>query len=353
MFANIINNPNLLGGNRGVLSVAGQLLEQDRRFALALVTSTKGSTYRKPGALALCVEGGISESVISGGCLESNWHKIAGEVISSGIPQSLLFDTQSDDDLLFGSGSGCRGSMRVLVVPVSKQDPHPLYTAIIDAHERHQTLRLAVVVNGLGCAQGMVWSGTETRHFTDYKSQLHRLQVATNGEHEIEMVDGHIATAALLDISPAPRVLLIGASVETPYLIRMVRMLGWFATAVDHRPAQLDKHAAEADCIVALKPAAALARHGASLFDAALIMSHSATTDLEALRILAERNEPYVGLLGPPARRDELMSQLSDGQRASLLPRLHAPLGLRLGGNGPEPLALSIAAELQRVFHDE
>jgi len=71
------------------------------------------------------------------------------------------------------------------------------------------------------------------------------------------------------------------------------------------------------------------------------------------LRILAERNEPYVGLLGPPARRDELMSQLSDGQRASLLPRLHAPLGLRLGGNGPEPLALSIAAELQRVFHDE
>jgi len=82
-----------------------------------------------------------------------------------------------------------------------------------------------------------------------------------------------------------------------------------------------------------------------------MTMTHSAATDLEAMKVLATRNEPYIGLLGPPARRDELLSQLTNEQRTALMPRFHAPMGLRLGGNGPEPLALSIAGELQKAFH--
>jgi xanthine dehydrogenase accessory factor len=65
------------------------------------------------------------------------------------------------------------------------------------------------------------------------------------------------------------------------------------------------------------------------------------------LRRLARTNIGYVGLLGPPARRDALLAELG-GSAASLGARLHAPAGLRLGGEGPEAIALAIAADLQR-----
>ena len=94
------------------------------------------------------------------------------------------------------------------------------------------------------------------------------------------------------------------------------------------------------------RPAAGLAQCAATV-DACVIMTHSAANDLESLRALAPRAEGYVGLLGPPTRRDELLHQLDAGQRTRLAPRLRAPVGLHLGGHGPEALALSIAAQLQ------
>ena len=79
-------------------------------------------------------------------------------------------------------------------------------------------------------------------------------------------------------------------------------------------------------------------------------MTHVADTDREALTVLARSDVRYIGLLGPLARRDELLSQLLVDDREALAGRLHAPVGLRLGGDGPEAIALAIAAELQRVF---
>jgi len=80
-------------------------------------------------------------------------------------------------------------------------------------------------------------------------------------------------------------------------------------------------------------------------------MTHLAEHDLEALRILSRREATYVGLLGPSARRDELLARLSEAERAALGTRLHAPVGLPLGGEGPEAIALAIAADLQRAFN--
>jgi xanthine dehydrogenase accessory factor len=78
------------------------------------------------------------------------------------------------------------------------------------------------------------------------------------------------------------------------------------------------------------------------------VMTHAASTDREALSVLAETCVPFIGLLGPQARRDELLAELDDEVRVSLSTRLHAPVGIKLGGHGPEVLALSISAELQR-----
>jgi len=98
------------------------------------------------------------------------------------------------------------------------------------------------------------------------------------------------------------------------------------------------------------RPAAGLAQLGTRSFEAAVVMTHTAANDLEALATLSARSERFIGLLGPPARRDELLMQLDAGQRAALAERLQAPVGLNLGGHGPEILALSISAGLQQFF---
>lgn len=307
------------GANRAVLDAARLLLSGGQAFALALVVQTTGSTYRKPGALALVADDGRRVGVISGGCLESMLEEAAGEVLVADAPRTLTIDTRADDDLIFGSGSGCRGQMRVLLAPVRPQRSNPLYDAIDRAAAAGLSLRL---------------------EFDE--------RYAQDSAHPAA---GFAGTACSLRLPGPRRILLIGAGPECLPLLRFASSLGWRVTLVDHRPAVLQTAAAEADSSLLARPEAALAQLGSQAFDAALVMTHTAQADLEALRALAQRGEPFVGLLGPAARRDELLQQLDSAQREALLPRLHAPIGIRLGGDGPEPLALSITAELQRHFH--
>jgi len=349
MFINSTNNHRLLGGNRGVLVAAEQLLKENKSFALAIVVHATGSTYRKPGALALFADDERTQSVISGGCLESTWHKIASEVLTNNQPQSLLLDTHSDDDLIFGSGSGCRGSMRLVIIPVHPTNVHPLYTAISSSQAQHQSLTLSLLLDHPYCGHGQAVNASDQWNFGVHSSAVNELRNGECGEHQI-VIGNSPVTAAVFSICPAPRLLLIGASVETPFLIRIGHSLGWHITVIDHRPAQREQLAQAADVLIDGR-LQANSFDAIPSFNAVLIMSHSATTDFEAMRILSARNDPYIGLLGPPARRDELLSQLTIEQRTALMPRLHAPMGLRLGGNGPEPLALSIAAELQKFFN--
>ena len=347
---NSINNAKQRGGNRGVLAAAADLMKIGEPFALAVVTGTQGSTYRKSGALALYSQQGASQSVISGGCLEPQWHNIAANVISEYQAVSLTLDTQTDDDLIFGSGSGCRGLMRIVIVPVYPDNAHPAYSAIAESHRQGIPLRMMLMLDEPHCGQGLAWSGNKQWTFSDHANVLKDWQQIHDGEHSVQLQEGKSSTIAVFDIRPAPHIALIGAGVETTSLLRFTQSLGWQVTVIDHRAAQLEKLEQDADESVHARPAEWFNTVTRQSFDAVLIMSHSASIDLEALRAVSMRNDPYVGLLGPPARRDELLAQLNDEQRQAVLPRLHAPLGLRLGGDGPEPLALSIAAELQHIF---
>jgi xanthine dehydrogenase accessory factor len=152
----------------------------------------------------------------------------------------------------------------------------------------------------------------------------------------------------VLLLSPTPRLLLVGAGPEAPALISTVRLLGWRVFVTDHRKRLLDERGAGADRTIAGRPREALEALGNEPLDACIVMTHTASSDREALSALAETGVPFIGLLGPQARRDELLAELDDGARAALSTRLHAPVGIRLGGHGPEVLALSISAELQR-----
>lgn len=332
--------------HRRILGELADLAARRAAFTLCVVVHCSGSTYRKAGALALVEADGSRLGVISGGCLESDLESAARAALAENRPRVALFDTRSDDDLVFGSGSGCRGQMQVLLLPVTAAATHPLCEALLSAERAQRPLKAALVTSGPRIGSGFLWSATVETELAPRTEAARALKARPAGEHHL----GDGLTCAVVLFAPSPCILLVGAGPEVPALVAIANHLGWRVIVSDHREALLARHAVGAERAICARPTEALAAVSEQRLDACLVMTHTASNDREALAALARRAVPFIGLLGPPVRRDELLAELDPGARAALTPRLHAPVGIRLGGHGPEMLALSICAELQRFL---
>ena len=282
-----------------------------RAATVALVVATQGSSYRKAGALALVDADGLVAGCISGGCLETELVSDAQAALDSGRCLRRQYDTRGDDDRWFGSQSGCRGATDVLLWPAA--DPHPLLAALTAADEAHRC----------------VWVDAATDP----------PEVHTSG------AEGRVRIAL------PPRVLLLGGGPEAPPLLAIAQTLGWRVDVVEHRARyHAEGRLADADRCIEARPGDALASLDADRYDAALCASHLYDEDRRCLEILAGTALPLIGLLGPPARRDELLAELDPETRERLGDRLQAPVGLALGAHGPEAVAMAIAARLTQAF---
>ncbi len=327
------------GGLRAVAETAAHLAAAGVPSVVGVVVDTTGSTYRKRGALILLDATGMRAGALSGGCLEGDVEDHARHVLAENRSRMARFDTTGDDDRMFGSGVGCGGEMNVLLMPLPA-DEAPLRSALVDACSRSAWLKLvlATAPDGLGCGEARVGShvhrfGGNGRACTSTLSFVERVAVA---------------------LPPPPRVLLLGAGPETRPLALLARMMGWYVEVVEHR----QRWSAHADCVGvdvrhANGPDSIMELLGARHYDAVLVMNHNYELDARCLHHLAESSAGYVGLLGPPARRDALLTEIGDIAATQLEPRLYAPVGLRLGGEGPEAIALAIVAQLQHYLtHD-
>jgi xanthine dehydrogenase accessory factor len=327
------------GGLRGLLDALWRIHSRDDTAVLGVVIGSEGSTYQKRGALVLLDANGLRHGVISGGCLEPALEHAAQEVHASGRAASVDFDTRSDEDLLFGSGIGCRGRVQLLLLPLPPKSP--LASALFAAMDLGSTVELSLAIEGTHAGAGYA---TFAAKYT--------MQQSTLGWDAFGHAAGLTLTNALtVHVLPPPRLLLLGAGPETPPLTAFARRLGWFVSVVEHRERwAIFTGAAQPDQLLDLAPAAAAARVGREPADAIIVMSHNYAIDLQHLAFCARSDAAYIGLLGPAARRDALLAELPADDLQRLEPRLHAPVGLNLGGHGPEAIALAISAELQRHF---
>jgi xanthine dehydrogenase accessory factor len=303
---------------------------------VALVTGTSGSTYRKPGAMALLDERGLRFGAVSGGCLEPELERRARHVLATNRAGSASFDTSDDSDRVYGSGVGCLGRIETLLMPLPVDSSAHLLASLERAVSRRTALRVSVAVAGSDLGAGEARDGTSARAWSP------------DGLESPAFVSG--GRVFSFDVSPPPSLLLLGAGPETPTLVTFARRLGWTTTLVEARR-RWSAAACEAgmDEFHEWSPGEAFDALSGRPFDAVLVMSHSFDLDREHLgRWLGSKAE-YVGLLGPAARRDALLGELNV-DAASLAGRLHAPVGLRLPGNGPETIALGIAMQLQQRF---
>jgi xanthine dehydrogenase accessory factor len=147
-----------------------------------------------------------------------------------------------------------------------------------------------------------------------------------------------------------PRLLILGGGLDAIPLVNMASELGWRVTVADHRPAYLERDAfGSAELTVLVDPTDIERRIAIDIYDAVIVMSHHLVTDERYLRQLAGHSNAYLGVLGPPARRQRILDNLASEDPA-LSGRLRGPVGLDIGADSPESIALSILAEIQQVL---
>ncbi len=310
------------------------------RLVAAFVIATEGSTYRKPGALMLLSSSGARCGLLSGGCLEGDLHEHAQRLLA-GDDRILErhYDGRGSDDPVWGLGLGCEGAMRILLWRLEAGSSLTLLRGWLSTAIRREPALLQI---DLASGDGALSMGSALGGDADRASSV---GVLPPGRATLR--DGSFAVAA----ARAPALLLCGAGPDAEPVVRMASQVGWQVTGVDHRPAYVEAArfpgAVRVVTVDAADPGAVVALDG---FDAAVVMSHNLVADGRYLAALAVSDIPYVGLLGPAARRERLYAELGSLAEA-LRPRLRAPVGLDLGGASPEAIALSIVAELQASLH--
>lgn len=275
--------------------------QKNRRMVLATVVATKGSTYSKAGDYMLMDDGGNFCGMLSGGCLESDLVERAATVFADDQPQTATYKLSLDDEL-WGLGVGCEGTMEIYLQALTAENDYLPFSAIVSA---------------------------------------------LNGR---EATSISISSAHNIVVSPSPALLILGAGPDSEPIIGIAAELGWKCTVVDHRPAYLEdrKFGAEVD-VHCIEPDRLSRDVDLSVFDMVLVMSHHLLSDRSYLLQLVATDIGYIGLLGPPNRRDRLLKDLGRSAK-QLADRLSAPAGIRFGGRGPAAIAVEIIAEMQQFL---
>jgi xanthine dehydrogenase accessory factor len=330
----------------------------NRALALGMLVHTAGSTYRKPGALMLIAANGDYSGLLSGGCLESDLREHARTVILSGEPRAVHYDLRTPDELLWGLGLGCEGAMHILLLRAGPENDWQPLAHLAGALAVHAATAVGVVTESarsdLPVGALALPTGAQPRPPLALEAPAVRAALAQSAaDGQVGWVEGQSRSWRLfvVPLSLPPRIVVLGAGPDAAPLVDFAARLNWKVTLVDHRPAYaVAAHFPSAERVVLARPDALPEALDLAHFSAAVVMSHHLPSDLAYLRALAETTIPYVGLLGPAVRREKLLSELGAGAH-SLRTRLHAPVGLPLGGRTPESIALAIIAELHAFVH--
>lgn len=297
-------------------------------LVLATVIRTGGSTYAKPGAQMLIASDGEYAGLLSGGCLEGDLREHARHVAATGRARIVSYDLRSSTDQLFGLGAGCEGAMDVLLTRVAAdgnwQPLADMAESFRNARERHFAFVIAS---------------------TDSAFPLGHSFPAAPVPDLPPGVELFVAS-----VTPPPHLLLLGGGPDARPVATLADFLGWRVTVVEHRAAYLvPERFPAATRLIETRAAELGAKVALDEFSAAIVMSHHLDSDLQYLRVLSGTRLPYVGLLGPAARREKLLGDLG-ADADPLRARLRAPVGLDIGGRTPESIALSIIGEVHAAL---
>jgi xanthine/CO dehydrogenase XdhC/CoxF family maturation factor len=334
-----------------------------KQTALASVVRVKGSAYRREGAKMVVDEDGTMTCMISGGCLEPEIAEHAKTVMANKQPMIRHLDL--DEDILWGLGIGCGGTIDVYIEPVAAG---PLVDAWMTAlrEERAVVMATAIEVStGAGLSVGaqmlvpedgppLGTLGQESldQAVVELAGQKLRQLYPYSETRRFTLPDGEWGDV-FIDVNiPAPELAIFGAGHDAIPVATFGVQLGYKVTVVDARPAFATTERFPGATVIVAHPAEWPEQVRLGHRSYVVIMNHHVVRDEASLRFALESSAPYIGVLGPRSRYTRLLDDLRrEGFEPAKerLAHVYNPVGLDVGAESPEEVANSILSEMLAV----
>ncbi|MCF0075044.1 XdhC family protein [Dyadobacter sp. CY261] len=346
-----------------------QALISGKRMALATVVHVEGSSYRRPGARMLVTDDGQLTGAISGGCLEGDALRKALLAISQQKNKLVTYDTTDENDTTLGVQLGCNGIVHILFEPIKIDDvenPVELLKKVAAKRQNAVLVTLFALQSRTSAQPGTCFVHLETDNQITcnctepemYNQLLAETRAAYQlGDSFFKAIDhdNKSLTGFVEYFNTPPSLIIAGAGNDTIPLTEMASVLGWDITVVDGRTGHATQRRFPKAGNVLVTRAEDVPKHVTiderTFF---LLMTHNYNYDLALLKQLLPLEAcRYIGALGPKKKLDRMYSELendgmviTDEQKA----KVYGPVGLDIGAETSEEIALSVLAEIKAVL---
>jgi xanthine/CO dehydrogenase XdhC/CoxF family maturation factor len=343
--------------------------KENKQAALATVVLVEGSAYRKAGARMLITEDGELTGAISGGCLEGDALRKARLAMAQQQPMLVTYDTMDDDDAKLGVGLGCNGIIHILIEPLHQHDvsnPVNILKQALAERQRSVLVTVFSIADRKSVQPGTCLLITENEEIsannTDPGLQklikedaLSALQsgssltkiYGTSGEY----------TAFVEVLHPPVSLIIFGAGNDAIPLVQFSSILGWDSTVIDGRPAYAKpERFPGAKRVIVAKPEQVLSNIQIDDRTVLVLMTHNYNYEMALLAELSSSAIPYLGILGPKKKLNRLLAELEDsgkGLPEHMKQEIYSPVGLDIGSETSEEIALAIVAEIKAVLSNK
>jgi xanthine/CO dehydrogenase XdhC/CoxF family maturation factor len=348
-----------------IVSAFDKAQTEGKQTALATVVHVEGSSYRKDGARMLITEDGELTGAISGGCLEGDALHKALFVMHEKKAKLVVYDTSDEDDIEIGFQLGCNGIIQVLIEPIDTTQPNNPINLLKEALNTRENAILITLfsldrsVSQKGTSLLLKNDGTILETLND-RSLVDSLaadakETFINHKSLIRkyIYDGKELTAFINIIKPQITLVVVGAGNDAMPLVKIGELIGWRVMVVDGRPDYANRKRFSSGCqVIVSRPGEILSAIDINDQTMFVLMTHNYNYDLALLRELVLRKVSYIGILGSSGKFIRMMGDLkNEGLNIeNELSKIYSPVGLDIGAETPEEIALSIVVEIQTVL---
>jgi xanthine dehydrogenase accessory factor len=324
---------------RDILSTLLRWTADGRRAAIATVVRVERSAPRMPGSAMAVSETGDVAGSVTGGCVEPAVYAEAEEVLAGGSPRLLTFGIA--DEEAFEVGLPCGGRVSVFVELLDPQ----VVDVVAAAVAAETSVAVATTVDGPNLGELLVVhpEGPGGPVENEARALLARGEtgLVRVGEDEV----------FICSFVPRPNMYVFGAIDHASAVARIGRFLGYRVTVCDARGAFVTPaRFPDVDELVVAWPHEFLAQAPIDERTAVCVLTHDQKFDVPALLVALDSPAGYIGAMGSRRTTERRTARLrEEGVSEEDLARVHAPIGMRIGSQTPEEVAVAIAAQIISV----
>jgi xanthine/CO dehydrogenase XdhC/CoxF family maturation factor len=352
---------------REIIKAYDAALHAGKKSALAAVVHLDGSSYRRPGARMLVTDEGELTGAISGGCLEGDALRKAMLVLSQQQSKLVTYDTSDEEDATIGIQLGCAGIIQVLFEPINPNNlnnPILLLRKVVALRQKSVLVTLFSLEDKRNEQPGTCLLMEEngnisgTIPFPELQDAIME-DVHEAMRHQASSFKSYAAknlsvTAFIEFLKPAVSLVVIGAGNDAIPMMQIADTIGWEIRVVDGRSTHAKPERFVSACqVLVSKPEKVLEQVPIDEQTVFVMMTHNYNYDLAMLKELLQRHVTYIGILGPKKKLDRMLDELrNEGMQLSKeqLSSIYGPVGLEIGAETAEEIALSIIAEIRAML---